>query len=132
MKDNQQNLKVARFVAKNYKRALYNKEVFGEYKLNELCSFNIPEEYEKRLITLFQEGVESISSYPLLTEERRNCIKGLIEKKYLDERKVSVPQLSLEYNVSTSRVYGLISDGLLIVGNYMYKEGGEMVEAIKD
>lgn len=122
---------ITKCIAKNYKKAIYNQDVYGEYRLNELCNIHISHENESELLVLFKKGIESIEHYPFMKEDDKKVVKELIEKKYINENSHSVNELSKEYNIPVSSTYVLINDGLMIVGEYMYKEGGELIEKIE-
>lgn len=135
---NRTNKGMARTFAKMYLKAVYNKNMYGRYMLDELSGGMVPAGAdEDAMVKTFEDAVEKLAVYP---SRQSGVYYILVKTKYMEAENAEVNVLDRMREktlLSESMVYRRLREALDIVEKTMtqadcFKEVKEVVHGEKD
>lgn len=107
-------LRLVEELLKNYKKAKFNKAVFGFYHLEKLITIkNMEQEEEEAIITTLERSIENIKKYP----EKGEIYYDIIQSLFIKEQKTTLRELTKKYSISLSSVFSYKTTAVAIIAD---------------
>ena len=106
------HFKLVEELLKNYKKAKFNKEVFGAYHLERLIAAEtFPEGEEETVMESLELALNSLKRYP----EKGEIYYAILQGFFVGEQKKGFKELMQKLHVSSSTIYIYKSEAIAVL-----------------